>query len=104
MSGKKGLQLVAVVRTLDGGSRNLIVRGRDAWALRKLVDAGKHGISPIETPGPRWSSYIHRLRRMSLEIETLYEWHDGPFPSSHARYVLHSSVDLIEPNEWPVVA
>jgi hypothetical protein len=66
-------------------------KGRDAWALLELErEAGKRGCTPITTPGPRWSAYVFNLRGMGLIIETIHESHDGPFPGTHARYVLHS--------------
>jgi hypothetical protein len=63
----------------------LRAKGRDAWALLELHRAGKRGVTPIDTPGPRWSGYVYNLRRMGLDIETLHESHDGPFPGTHAR-------------------
>ena len=76
--------------------RELTLVGRNAWALSKLVGAGKSGCTPITTPGPRWSGYVHNLRHdYGLNIETVYEAHRGPFPGSHARYVLHSSVSVV---------
>lgn len=70
--------------------------GRDAWALLSLHAAGKRGVTPIDTPGPRWSGYVFNLRRMGLVIETVHESHAGPFSGTHARYVLHSHVTIIE--------
>lgn len=99
MSGKKTLRIVVIVQSLDGSQRRLNIHGRDAWALRELVNAGKRGVTPIETPGPRWSGYVYNLRRMGLDIETVHEGHSGPFPGRHARYVLHSDVRLIEPDQ-----
>ena len=73
-----------------------IAKGRDAWALLVLKVAGECGVTPIDTPGPRWSGYVFNLRRMGLLIETLYEAHGGPFPGTHARYVLRSKVSFPE--------
>lgn len=70
--------------------------GRNAWALIELYRAGKHGVTPVDVPGPRWSAYVHNLRGMGLTIETVHENHGGPFPGSHARYVLHSEVSIVE--------
>jgi Winged helix domain len=72
------------------------VRGREAWALEKLNAAGERGCTPIETPGPRWSGYVHDVRKLGIVIETVRERHGGPFPGEHARYVLRSRVDIIE--------
>jgi hypothetical protein len=71
-------------------------KGRDAWALRALHAAGVRGVTPIDTPGPRWSGYVFKLRRVGLVIETIHESHGGPFAGTHARYVLHSPVVVSE--------
>src|SRR5262249_11021095 len=75
----------------------LTVPGRDAWALLELHRAGEAGCTPITHPGPRWSGYIHKLRKRGLRIETVTERHGGPFAGHHARYVLRSKVRLIAP-------
>lgn len=70
--------------------------GRNAWALTELHRAGARGVTPINNPGPRWSAYVHNLRRMGLAIETIHESHTGRFPGSHARYVLLSGVSILD--------
>ena len=77
----------------DGGVYQII--GRDAWALKKLVEAGKRGCTPIDQPGPRWSHYVWKLRGLGFVIETIHEDHGGPFAGTHARYVLHSDVTIL---------
>jgi hypothetical protein len=73
------------------------VFGRDAWALSELHRAGQRGCTPIDNPGPRWSAYIFKLKRLhGLSIETLNEAHKGPFAGTHARYVLRSQVEILE--------
>ncbi|OWV39520.1 hypothetical protein CDZ97_08745 [Mameliella alba] len=76
----------------DGTETVVVVTGRDRWALECLIAAGKNGCTPICTPGPRWSAYVHNLRKMGFSIETLNEPHGGPFSGTHARYVLRSAV------------
>lgn len=71
------------------------VQGRDAWALNHLIEAGKSGCTAIETPGPRWSHYVWKLRGYGFSIETIPEEHGGPFPGRHARYRLHSRLMVI---------
>lgn len=66
--------------------------GRDAWALLNLYRAGAGGCTPIDTPGPRWSHYIWKLRGMGVDIATITEEHGGPFSGTHARYVLLSPI------------
>lgn len=74
--------------------RRIYVRTkREAWALDALLAAGPIGCTPITNPAPRWSGYIHRLRRNhGLHIETVTEAHHGEFAGHHARYVLRSVV------------
>ena len=82
------------VTTTCGAIETITVSGRDRWALECVIAAGQKGCTPIDTPGPRWSSYVHNLRKLGLKIETITEPHDGPFKGTHARYVLRSTV-------WP---
>lgn len=85
------------VHNNDGTTSEIIVQGRDRWALESLNHAGALGCTPIDHPGPRWSAYVHALRHeCGLEIETVHEKHDGPFQGNHARYVLKSRVTLAE--------
>ncbi|RVG89298.1 hypothetical protein [Sinorhizobium meliloti] len=88
-------KLTITARTLPDG-KPVTVIGRDAWALRNLVDAGAAGCTPIDHPGPRWSHYVFKLRRAGFLIETIDEKHGGPFAGSHARYVLRSHVEIIK--------
>lgn len=81
----------------DGPSMTVI--GRDAWALRNLINAGTGGCTPIDHPGPRWSHYVFKLRGFGFIIETVNEAHGGPFAGSHARYVLRSSVEIVNDSE-----
>jgi hypothetical protein len=79
-----------------GAARILELKGRDAWALTELVRAGDLGCTPIDTPGPRWSGYVHKLRRRyGLDIVTVTEPHGGPYKGTHARYILRSVVRLL---------
>jgi hypothetical protein len=82
------------LRVLPDGAE-LRFKGRFAWALARLIGAGENGCTPIDHPGPRWSAYVHKLRRSGLSIETLGERHSGPYPGRHARYVLRSPVEVV---------
>ena len=77
-------------------------KGRRAWALLHLINAGAKGCTPIDNPGPRWSGYVHRLRGNGFAIETINEDHAGSFSGHHARYRLHSDVSVSGGNlaEW----
>jgi hypothetical protein len=68
------------------------VWGRLAWASDRLPEAGARGCTPIAEPGPRWSAYVHDLRQLGVEIETIRESHGEPYPGHHGRYVLRSTV------------
>ncbi|MBL4802233.1 MAG: hypothetical protein JKY45_10090 [Emcibacter sp.] len=73
----------------------LLSKGRDAWALLELDKADRKGCTPIDNPAPRWSAYIHNLRKCGLPIETIHEPHKGDFAGTHARYVLRTKIDII---------
>ncbi|WP_413251214.1 hypothetical protein [Tritonibacter mobilis] len=77
----------------EGGEPFTIkAKGREAWALDRLTEAGPRGCTPIEQPAPRWAAYVHRLRMLGVPIETLHEPHDGAYAGTHARYVLRARV------------
>src|ERR1700682_2715264 len=87
--------LLTVKAQVDDGAV-VTVRGRDAWALLQLKASNQSGCTPIEHPGPRWSGYVHKLRKLGIVIETLREAHGGPFSGQHARYVLRSLITIVE--------
>ena len=74
----------------------LALRGRNDWAMKQLMDAGPAGCTPIDNPAPRWSAYVHNLRRFGVAIETITEQHGGAFAGNHARYVLMAKVAVIK--------
>jgi hypothetical protein len=80
------------------------VKGRNAWALRELMDAGSKGCTPIERVGPRWSAYVFNLRKAGILVATHYEEHGGDYPGRHARYVLVSRVRLVGCDDGMAVA
>jgi hypothetical protein len=85
-----------------GAARILELKGRDAWALTELIRAGDLGCTPIDTPGPRWSGYVHKLRhRYGLDILTVTEPHGGPYKGTHARYILRSFVHPLSADIGP---
>lgn len=81
----------------DGSARIVELVGRDAWALTELILAGERGCTPIDHPGPRWSAYVFKLRRLGLHIQTFTEAHGGPFKGTHARYILRTTVHRLTP-------
>jgi len=75
-----------------GASATIIVSGRDRWALEELRKAGARGCKPVENLAPRWSAYVHNLRELGVEIETITEPHEGDYPGHHGRYALRCAV------------
>ena len=73
---------------IDDHTSEIVVSGRDRWALEQLMPSGSKGCTPIDNPAPRWSGYVHNLRQMGALVETIHEKHQGPFAGTHARYVL----------------
>ncbi|MEY8143243.1 hypothetical protein [Falsihalocynthiibacter sp. CO-5D18] len=73
-------------------SKKITIQGRERWALSELIASGELGCTPIDNPAPRWSAYVHSLRKLGVDIETITEAHNGPFKGTHARYVLTSDV------------
>ena len=67
------------------GAQILDLAGREEWALSHLPAAGDHGCTPIDTPGPRWSDYVFKLRRRGVDIATVTETHGGPYAVSVVR-------------------
>ncbi|ANH02659.1 hypothetical protein [Shinella sp. HZN7] len=91
-------KLTITARILPDG-KPMTVIGRDAWALRNLINAGTAGCTPIDHPGPRWSHYVFKLRGFGFLIETVHENHGGPFAGTHARYVLRSNVEVLRASD-----
>ena len=67
--------------------------------MQALAEAGSKGCTPINRPAPRWSAYIHTLRKRGIDIETIHEPHGGTFSGTHGRYILHSQVVSLEVDE-----
>jgi hypothetical protein len=86
---------MALTIQLDDG-RIILVRGRAEWALIKLIEAGSAGCSIFDSPAPRWSSYVYRLRELGVAIETVREPHSGPFAGHHGRYSLRIRIGILK--------
>lgn len=69
-----------------------VPNGRVRWARECLIAAGAIGCTLIDTFGPRWSAYVHKLQSMGIPVERYTELHNGPFAGNHARYVLRATV------------
>ena len=81
-----------IVTPSAGEPFTIEAKGRDAWALDRLIEAGLRGCTPITEPAPRWSAYVFNLRALGLEIETIFEKHGGEFSGWHGRYILRADV------------
>ncbi len=92
MGQKNKTRATYTAKTDAGNVATFTATGRVHWALCKLIEAGPKGCTPIAQPAPRWSHYIHCLRGLGVEIETIREPHEGPYPGTHGRYVLRSTV------------
>lgn len=93
MANQKQWSVAPYTIKLNSGERfNITVSGRDRWALEQLIEAGTKGCTPINNPAPRWSGYVHNLRKYGVPIETVTEAHEGPFSGTHARYLLRAYV------------
>jgi hypothetical protein len=75
--------------------REIELRGRLAWTMSELLDAGSRGITTLERPAPRWSHYVFMLRRKGICIASIPEKHGGEFAGMHSRYRLTSDVHVV---------
>jgi hypothetical protein len=73
----------------------ITVRGRAAWALAALIQAGAAGCTPLNRPAPRWSHYVFTLRGVGVPVETVTEGHGGPYSGHHARYVIRAEMVVL---------
>ena len=62
------VKIKARIGGADGAVKTF--KGRTAWALSQLLNAGESGCTPITHPGPRWSDYVFKLRRDGVVVET----------------------------------
>lgn len=76
--------------TLGGGDcpRTFRLTGRLGWTFYQLYRAGARGVTPVEKPALRWSSYVHQLREKGIPVDTEIEKHSGTYKGVHARYRL----------------
>jgi hypothetical protein len=88
---------ISTLTALVGGPDGVVRRfkGRFAWTLARLLEAGENGCTPIDKPAPRWSHYVWRLRGDGISIETIEEPHGGAYAGRHARYVLRTPLVVI---------
>jgi hypothetical protein len=94
MSNKSRFRIKVHKLKIDGSTQIMALSGREAWAMSELAKAGDDGCTPITRPAPRWSAYVHLLRKRGLAIQTVTEPHGGTFAGHHARYVLRDKVEI----------
>ncbi|WP_376873329.1 hypothetical protein [Albirhodobacter sp. R86504] len=76
----------------DEAGRTLSLKGRAAWMLNQLIDAGPQGLVTAQFPGVRISAHVLDLRMKGLLISTEYEPNGGEFKGRHGRFTLMSKV------------
>ena len=81
-----------LIQPENGDAFTIEAKGRNAWALDRLAEAGPRGCTPIMQSAPRWSAYVFNLRALGVPIETVTERHGGEFAGNHGRYVLRAAV------------
>jgi hypothetical protein len=74
---------------------------RAAWFLEERVKASAAGVTTIDYPGVRVGDCILKLRKAGVDVQTIYEPHEGEFAGRHGRYVLRSRVELITDDDGP---
>ncbi|WP_211260912.1 winged helix domain-containing protein [Wenxinia marina] len=79
-----------IVTDMTGETKNIVVTGRVAWMMERLVEVGPVGVTTFDHPGVRLSHYVMCLRQEGVDIETRREPHGGAFPGRHGRYRLVS--------------
>jgi len=85
-----------VVKAIGPDGQPFTVTGQNAKALLALVKAGAAGVTALDVAAWafRLAAHCHVLRhRHHLSIFTLWEGHEG---GRHARYVLRSTVTILE--------
>ena len=76
----------------SGWKHDIVVSGRERWALEALMAASATGCTSLSVGAHRFASYVCRLRDRGVLISTEREDHGGDFPGAHARYQLISNV------------
>ena len=71
-------------------------KGRVAWCIASLLQAGNAGITSLENPAPRLSDYVFKARKAGLIIDTEEEGHGGPYKGHHGRYRLRTPIFVVQ--------
>ncbi len=81
---------------IDGTCKQYQVTGKCAQTLAALYSTGTRGITALEmsnTWALRLAAYVHDLRKLGLDIQTLHEKHEGGW---HGRYILITPIKLLD--------
>jgi hypothetical protein len=81
-----------LVEDPSGWKHDIVVSGRERWALETLMSASATGCTSLSAGAHRLASYVCRLRDKGVLIATEREEHGGDFPGAHARYYLLATV------------
>jgi hypothetical protein len=66
----------------------------------RILELDGRLVATIERPAPRWSAYVHDLRKLGIQIETEMEPHDGAYSGRHARYRLACDAQIASLEPW----
>lgn len=84
-----------IVHARLAGDNVVQVIGREAETLLRLMEAGRHGVTPLDAhragPAFRLAAYCHGLRKLGIPIEMDREPHPGGW---HGRYHLAGDVAI----------
>lgn len=81
---------------IEPDGRIVRLHGRAGRMMRKLVDAGKRGVTTLDLPtGVRVSHYVYLLRRDGFIVSAENESHGGEFPCRHSRYRIETPVTIL---------
>lgn len=94
-----GTKRAFLITPAVGDPFSVLVKGRQAWMLKQLLQAGEEGFTSKDAPGARVSQYVRMLRLIGVPIVTFRVPHGGQFPGTHGVYVLDCQVRRIDPDK-----
>jgi hypothetical protein len=69
-----------------------VTEPRVVQTLDLLIARMNRGLTSMESPGVRLSSYVHKARGLGVPIRTDHEKHGGKYAGTHANYKLAAEV------------
>ena len=92
----KARTAIKVTFRVEGGLLRTAT-GREAQTIVALVNAGRRGITSLDTFKAGWAvrlgAYVFDLKKMGVAITTTREPHEG---GNHGRYTLACRVEIVE--------